>query len=168
MILIFGAFELGLAFRDYLTIANMTRAGARVVSAGGTSLTSDFDAVSSTLQAGNALPNGSIERIVVYKVDPVANPEGTPVCTTGPSQPGVCNVYDANDLATMTSADFGCHGGPKLDKKWCPDTRDDTQAGDTDRIGVYVRVHHDSITGLIPVPTTISDFVVMKIEPRRS
>src|SRR3954453_18850693 len=67
--LIFGMIEYGLLFRDYLTVSNVTRTGARVASASGDDTLADYSILQAVKGAAGALPGGiaSIDQIIVYK-----------------------------------------------------------------------------------------------------
>src|SRR3954447_16440050 len=133
--LIFGMIEYGLLFRDYLTVANVTRTGARVSSASGNLDTTDYSVLQAVKGAAGALPGGvaSIEKIVVYKT---TSTDGAPPanCVSGGSQAGSCNVYTGIQARDSVPAQFGCATGD-LDIVWCPTTRDVTQTS-----GIYVGV----------------------------
>jgi hypothetical protein len=164
ILLTFGLIEFGLFFRDFLTVANTTRSGARVASAAGTNAAADYEILQSVKSAAAAMPGGAeaLETITVFRSASGSHdvPAG---CTTTP-QAGVCNVYTADDLA-RPAGDFGCTAGSP-DRYWCPSSRDDTQAGGTDYIGVYIRTTHEFVTRLFGRTQTITDEVVMRIEPR--
>lgn len=167
VLLTFGLIEFGLFFRDYLTVANSTRTGARVGSAAGSSATADYDILVGLKQAAAALPGGapSLEAISVFKS--TASGGGLPSgCDTG-SVTGVCNHYSGSDLDTLAVSDFDC-GASAPDRFWCPATRVDSQSAGPDYVGVYVRVTHDFVTGMFGASRTLTDEVVMRVEPRRS
>lgn len=166
--LVFGMIEYGLIFRDYLTVANVTRTGARVASAGGADVTTDYQILQSVKAAAAALPNGanSLQGIIVYRGSASTGALPTGCAIGGPSVGGQCNVYQASD-ANLPSSSF-CGVSPCKDSAWAPSTRVDRQSGPPDYVGVYVSVDHKNVTGLFGSGRTIKDGVVMRIEPRRS
>jgi Flp pilus assembly protein TadG len=85
LLLIFGAFEYGLFFKDYLTVSNTTRTGARVASAAGSSADADYQILQAVKAAANALPGGSnaIQQISIYKSTSVG---GAPTSATSTRQ----------------------------------------------------------------------------------
>lgn len=167
MLLVFGALEYGLLFKDYLTVSNTTRAGARVGSAAGSSADSDWQILRSVTTAAAALPGGasSLQAIVVYRSTATggAPPAG---CLTAPSAASGCNFYVRTDL-TRPVTDFGC-GAASPDRYWCPTTRSDSQSAGTDYVGVWVKTTHGFFTKLFGTSRTLTDTVTMRIEPKQS
>src|SRR3954470_3693082 len=141
-LLIFGMIEYGLLFRDYLTVSNVTRTGARVGSASGNDQYTDFNILDAVEGAAGALPGGanSLQRIVVFK----ANSTGAVPSSSGQNgtADATCNVYTPADFA-IAKASFGqC---PSVltnpDHFWCPNNRVVSQSGlGTDYVGVWVKV----------------------------
>jgi hypothetical protein len=165
LLLIFGAFEYGLFFKDYLTVSNTTRTGARVASAAGSSADADYQILQAVKAAANALPGGSnaIQQISIYKSTSVGGAPTT-ACQTASSAADKCNVYTASDLSQPLTR-FGCGAG-SLDSVWCPTTRQDSQAIGPDYIGVWVKTVHGFVTKLFGTSRAITDGVVMRIEPK--
>ena len=165
LLLIFGAIEYGMFFKDYLTVSNTTRTGARVGSAAGSSADADYQIIQAVKAAATALPGGagSIQELSIYKSTssgggPTAN------CQTASSVADSCNTYTASAFSQPATM-FGCGAGA-LDTAWCPTTRVDSQAIGPDYIGVWVKTTHGFITKLFGSSRTITDGVVMRIEPR--
>jgi hypothetical protein len=167
--LIFGIIEFGLLFHDYLTVANITRTGARTGSAAGNDLLADYDILQSVSGATAAMPRGNIQYIVVYDA---LTPDG-PVsssCANGLSVPGICNVYVPSDL-DRPETDFGCKNVGVLDSNWCPGTRriasSALNGGPPNYLGVWVKVNHPMLTAMFGGQKTLLDSTVIRIEPRR-
>lgn len=165
MLLIFGGFEYGMFFKDYLTVANTTRTGARVGSAAGSSADADYQILQSVKAAAAALPGGSasIQQISIYK-SASAGGAPTTTCQTTSSATDKCNTYTASAFSQPASK-FGCGTG-SIDSVWCPTTRIDSQAVGPDYIGVWVKTTHGFVTKLFGTSRTITDSVVMRIEPK--
>lgn len=165
MLLTFGTFEFGMFFKDYLTVANTTRAGARVGSAAGSGADADYQILQSLKASAAALPGGasSIEQISIYR-STSAGGGPTTMCQTTSSASDKCNVYTTSALSQPASK-FGCGAG-SIDFVWCPTTRSDSQALGPDYIGVWVKTTHGFVTNLFGSSRVISDHVVMRIEPR--
>jgi hypothetical protein len=164
---IFGILEYGLLFRDYLTVANSSRTGARVGSAAGRLADADYQILQSLKSAASALPDGatSIQAISIYRAS--AAQAGPPTgCSTAASSANRCNHYTGADLA-RPATDFGCALGSP-DRFWCPTSRSDSQSAGPDYLGVYVRTSHGSVTGLFGSSRTLTDSVVMRLEPKQS
>jgi Flp pilus assembly protein TadG len=170
-LLIFGMLEFGLTFRDYLTVANVSRDSARGASAFGDGLYADYNIIQIVKQSSKGFRPNEIQRLIVDNAGSVdasihdaAHPANA--CLTATQGiAGVCNVYDAADLALAKSA-FGCKTTQDLDRFWCPSTREVRASGPPDYIGVYVKARHDFITGLFGPGMDLTDELVMRIEPQ--
>ena len=165
LLLTFGAFEYGMFFKDYLTVSNITRTGARVGSAAGSSADADYQILQAVKAAAAALPGGSdgIQQITIYR-STAAGGGPSATCQTASSAADRCNVYTASAF-TQPVARFGCGAG-SIDAAWCPTTREDSQAVGPDFVGVWVRTTHGFVTKLFGTSKTITDHVVMRIEPK--
>jgi Flp pilus assembly protein TadG len=165
ILLVFGIVEYGMFFKDYLTVSNATRAGARVGSAAGSNADADYQILQAVKTAAAALPGGanSIEHVTIYRS---ATTGGAPTatCRTTSSAADRCNVYTASAFNQPVQR-FGCGPG-SLDSAWCPSTRQDSQAIGPDYIGVWVKTTHSFVTRMFGTSRTITDSVVMRIEPR--
>jgi len=163
--LLFSILEFGLAFRDYLAVANTTRDGARAASVYGNESSADFDILQTIANASNVIQRRDIERIVIYKG---SGPDTTvpPSCANG-TPSATCNVYSASAL-DLAETEFGCRSDRDLDRFWCPNTRKNAMQGvngPPDYIGVWIKVNHDWVTGLFGRSLTFTDSTVMRIEP---
>jgi hypothetical protein len=165
LLLIFGAFEYGMFFKDYLTVANTTRTGARVGSAAGSSADADYQILQAVKAAATALPGGSnsVQQISIYK-STSSGGGPTATCQTTSSATDKCNTYTASAFSQPLTK-FGCGTG-SLDSVWCPTTRVDSQAVGPDYIGVWVKTTHGFVTKLFGTSRSITDNVVMRIEPK--
>jgi Flp pilus assembly protein TadG len=165
LLLIFGALEYGMFFKDYLTVSNVTRTGARVGSAAGSGADADYQILQAVKVAATALPGGSnsIERVSIYRATSAGGgPSAT--CQTTSSAADRCNTYTASAF-TQPVTKFGCGAG-SIDSVWCPTTRGDSQAIGPDYLGVWVKTTHGFVTKLFGTSRTITDGVVMRIEPK--
>lgn len=165
LLLIFGALEYGMFFKDYLTVSNTTRTGARVGSAAGSGADADYQILQAVKAAATALPGGSssIQAISIYKATSAGGgPSAT--CQTASSSADKCNTYTAAAFAQPLTK-FGCGAG-SIDSVWCPTTRGDSQAIGPDYLGVWVKTTHGFVTKLFGTSRTITDGVVMRIEPK--
>lgn len=170
-VLLLGVVEFGLAFKDYLTAANMSRTAARVASAAANDALADQRALAALGRASAAVSRAAIERIVVYRADSVDSPV-PPVCTTaatGIASGSVhCNVYGSADIGRPPT-DFGC-SATSPDRFWCPRDRKVAQSGPggpPDLVGVWVKIRHDYLTGIVGSSVELTNRTVMRLEPRR-
>lgn len=177
ILLVFGLLEYGLVMRDNLTVAAMTRDTARAASAYGNEQFADFKALRVAGQTARALPVELLERIVIFdagtvdgSISDAAHP-AHPCMTSATGIDNVCNVYQLADLTTPQSA-FGCDPGVSKDRFWCPtflngqDGREVRGSGPPDYVGVWIKVRHPFLTGLFGDEISITDEVVMRLEPR--
>jgi hypothetical protein len=170
-LLLFGILEFGLTFRDYLTVANVSRDSARGGSAYGDGLYADYNIIQVAQQSSKGFRPNEIRRLVVFDAGSVDGSifdtgHAAHACLNASNGiPNVCNVYTASDLQRPKS-DFGCKSGQNLDRFWCPTTREVRASGPPDYIGVYVLARHDFVTGLFGDGMDLQDEIVMRIEPQ--
>ena len=167
---LFAILEFGVAMRSYLALSNAVREGAREASVEAADSDADFSVVSIVNSAGAVIPDSRIERFVVYHASgPDQEPSaacqaGTPSSVAGQE----CNVYTAADFARPES-EFGCDVLiPSPDRFWCPTGRETSRAAPPDWVGVWMQVRHPWVTGLFGPELTMTDHLVMRIEPRTS
>jgi Flp pilus assembly protein TadG len=176
-LLMAGVLELGLAFRDTMTVSNALRAGARVGSNAGRDRLADYTILKSIEAAMAEIPTARIQRIIVYKAT-TSNSKPSSDCLaltppTSTSPVGItnsCNVYSSSSLALADTA-FTSSGGTCAstapDAKWCPISRQSSQALGADYLGIYMEVRYTYITKVFPgTGITIRDRAIMRLEPR--
>ncbi|NYG07692.1 Flp pilus assembly protein TadG [Phycicoccus badiiscoriae] len=153
--MLFGIIEFGMLFKDYLGSQAMIRAGVRLASAEPRTATFAQDAANQMRQTGTVIQPGDIQALWVYKANAT---DDFPITYSNFSDCTVCVKFQwdsslnkftpsyTNWTASQQNACTAASGGPP------------------DRIGVYVRVRHNSITGIIG-PVTISEASAMFLEP---
>ncbi len=165
-LIVFGIIEGGLLFRDRLTTTSAAHDAARAATVSGDELSADRHVLDVMQDSSAPLPDGIIERIVVFKA---SGPGATvpTACLTG-GVVGVCNSYTEADLA-VDAGSFGCQADKDLDRYWCPSDRNVIQSaangGPPDYIGVHFVIRRSSVSGIIPI-TELSSTKVLRIEPR--
>jgi len=166
LLIIFGVFEFGLLFRSYLTLSSGVRAAARAASTAGSDANADFLILQSITNNTRALKTSQIQVIVIFKATSTTTPVPTACLTASVSTGSTpCNRYVSTDLARPI-AQFGClTGGP--DTAWCPTARKDRLSDPPDYIGVYMKVQHKYATGVFGGTKTLTDTVIMRVEPAR-
>jgi len=158
--------------RDSLGVANMVRTGARTATVNGDDVLSDYYVLQTIKKEGNSVGLDDLRLVVVYEANGFGNPPTDP-CKAGTAQTtgaNQCNVYTRSDLFRPQS-DFACKTPGLLDSPWCPNTRKVAESGANgppDYVGVYVKYTHDLVTGLFKGQSTITDFVVVRMEPRKN
>jgi hypothetical protein len=156
--------------RDSLGVANMVRAGARTATVNGDDPLADYYLLQTIKKEGTSVGLDDLRLVVVYEANgfgnaPSATCKAGTAVTTGT---GECNVYTRADLSRPQS-DFACKNATLLDGPWCPTDRKVAETGTDgppDYVGVYVKYTHDLVTGLFRGSSTITDFVVVRMEPR--
>lgn len=173
-VLLFGIIEYGLTFRDYLTVANASRDGARAASAYGDDTYADYNVLQVIEQSTKGFRPNEIQRVIIFDAGGVGGSvlnasHPAHACLNGPVV-NRCNVYTAADLARPRS-DFGC-GPSEPDHYWCPsalngqDGREVRASVGPDYVGVYVQTRHNFITGMFGSGMDLDDELVMRIEPQ--
>ncbi|MEZ5165757.1 MAG: pilus assembly protein [Acidimicrobiales bacterium] len=101
MLFVFAIFEFGFAFRDYLTVANVTRDGAREASVAGNVGNADYRTLRAMQRAAAALARRRADLMVIFEAaGPNSNVPST--CKAGTAVIGVCNVYTSSSFASTT------------------------------------------------------------------
>lgn len=166
-LVIFGVFEFGLVFRQYLTVVNTTRNTARAATVAGNNVDADHRILQEFAKSSKAIKQSEILFMVIYKAPTVdADPENTASlsgCLTA-SVAGKCNRYTVADLARPASDFTGLSGAP--DAAWPPSSRIVSLAGPPDNIGVYVHTRHDKSSDAFGATHDFTDAVVYRIEPQ--
>jgi Flp pilus assembly protein TadG len=167
LLLVFGAIEFSLLFRDNLTVANAARDGARVASAAGDDADADYRILQTLKLSSAVITPVNIERIVVYRASaPGEQPSAT--CRTGtPTAADGCTVYTSADFVLAANS-FGCRTGSASDpdRNYCPSERPVTQAAGG-HIGVWIRAKTPARTAFFGGDKHVSSAMVYRIEPRR-
>jgi Flp pilus assembly protein TadG len=170
-VLIFGILEFGLAFRDYLTVANVSRDSARGASAYGDGLYADYNVIQVARQSSKGFRPNEIRKLIIFDAGSVSGSirnsshPANPCLTSTTGIAGICNVYVSSDLL-RPKTDFGCKSSQNLDRFWCPTDREVRASGPPDYVGVYVEARHSFITGLFGRGMDMTDEIVMRIEPQ--
>ena len=162
LLLVFGIIEFGFLFKDSLTAANASRAGGRVGSSSGNDPLADYNVLKAVEAAGAF---SRINLVVVFKA---TGPDGTvPAPCLAGGVPGLCNAYDATDLA-IDQATFLSAGYSK-DDNWASSARETSLSapGGPDYLGVYVQARHTSFVIKMFPDKDIKDTTVMRLEPSR-
>jgi Flp pilus assembly protein TadG len=159
MLLIFAIIEMGFIFKDYLAVAGAVRAGSRVASASPRIATFAQSAADKVAHTGGVANLNDVTEMWVYKVDPASDkPVGYSAftdCTTC-----VKFRWDGTNFVVKTG---GGESWPATSQNACSST---SVGGPPDRIGVYVKLAHHPLSGLVFKNTiTISETSVLTLEP---
>jgi len=160
ILIVMGTLEIGLAFKDYLTVSYISREGARLGALAG----DDPDADCTILRGiGGLATQGDLTRIdeiQIYKADPGTGAQGlTNIATYNPGKdPEICNVPStALDGWTINPVN------------WSPTSRQTTVGTDElDIIGVRVLLTREWVTGFPPFRGTaqIDEATLTRLEPQ--
>lgn len=152
IMMFFGALEMGLLMRTRARLTDATRDGVRTAAS-----LPRFDGFqNNALAAVRGVLNGEeLEFVTIYRADPSTGlpTGGQPFesCFTD------CFMYEnlpGPGLVQRLGADWNY-----LDQKACGGL------DDTDWIGVYVRSKHEWVSGILSGSKTLTDHVVMRLEP---
>ncbi len=153
--MLFGIIEFGMLFKDYLGSEAMVRAGVRLASASPRTTTFAQDTANRMQQTGTVLSPTNVMELWVYKAN-TAN--DFPIGFSDYSNCTTC-VKFAWDTGTQKFAP-SYSNWTALQQNAC--TR--ASGGPPDRIGVYLKVRHNSLTGIIQ-PVMITEGAAMYLEP---
>jgi hypothetical protein len=108
----------------------------------------------------------------VYNASSFTAPD--PLCLSmaapgGQTGSRACNVYTAASLSlastSFSSTATGSCPSTAVDRYFCPLTRDVVQSTVTDYVGIYIQVRHDFVTKLFGANLTITDKLIVQLEP---
>ncbi len=156
MALLFGIIELGFVFKDYLAVAGAVRAGVRTASANPRMATFAQVAANKVAQTGGAMNFSDVQQLWVFKVDPTTN-----------KTIGFSNFSDCN-YCVKFKWDSGAKAFVPLTDTWASTTQNACSlsiGGPLDRIGVYIQLKHNPITGFVLKTIYISEASVLSLEP---
>ena len=157
ILLAIGLSEVGFLVVDYLTVSNAAREGARTGAAAADFSQGGVDADDFILEAVEEaacnLRFGSLERVLIFKANPVGDPTVGFVNEYSP-----LGALNCGSSLNSLSCDNGC--------PWAASGRDRVPDGGIDVLGVEVTFSHSGVTGLFPFPTTSwTEAAVMQLEP---
>jgi hypothetical protein len=185
ILLVFGIIEFSLLMRDYVAVSSSARVGGRIASASagagpGTCPTGPSAppctpatapafaqaAADAIAKAGTALPKDEIDYIWVYE----ANSNGLPGTATSLDS-ATCSVSCVKYTWSTTDNAFRYNSGSwqSSSVNACVNDTSTTvsAAGNTGTtvVGVYLKAHHNWLTGMFGTTKSMSDRAVMKFEP---
>lgn len=146
---VFGGIEMGLMFRSYLALENVTRATARVASIQRDAPTADNVILDQIAQRAAPL-QGDVTKIVIFNAESLDG-EVPQFCLAG-SVSNVCNSYEITDGDVATVAAGSTESG------W-----DGPQRASFDNIGIYIEYDYQFATGFFD-SLTLSSTTVEVIE----
>jgi TadE-like protein len=169
MLLVFGIFELGFLFKDYLAVAGAVRAGVRMASASPRNSTFAQAAADEVASKGQAMNLNDVKQMWVYKVGTGTDKPCLSAQLVGPCAGridfGDCGVCVKFRWDAPTSKFIPLTGGdtwPSTSQNACSFSSTGVQP---DRIGVYLQLTHNGFTKFVFSSVNISEASVMSLEP---
>lgn len=162
MLLLFGLLEYGLLFRTSFSMSDAARSGARVAVAqprtAGYHL-SAAAAVSGTLSAAN-VPGDQIGMMVIYRADPKTG--GLRGGGALPTQIEACSAHCWKFDWNSSTREYV----PRASPTWSASSQHACGTlANTDYLGVYVKVTHRFVTGMLQDQKVLTERTVMRLEP---
>lgn len=154
VLLFFGVLEMGGLLKTRSQLTDASREGARVAAAQPREVGYQNSSLAA-IEGIIATSTGEIiDYVVIYKADPAtgepASGEAVEACNIDCWRyERVAGGFEQKLIATWPAANQEACGG----------------VSDTDWIGVYIRGHHDFITGLVGTTRTFTDRTIMRLEP---
>jgi hypothetical protein len=154
-LMLFGIIEMGMLFKDYLSVGTMTRNGVRTASAMPRDADYATQTIKSIVNAGSAMPFANVEELWIYRANDTNNfPQGQSswVCSTK------CLRYQ---WSSSTNAFV------KVSGTWVAQDQNACSRAlgrPDDRIGVYVRAKHEAFSGIVPT-VWLSESSALYLEP---
>ncbi len=152
---VFGGIEIGLMFRSYLSLEDVTRASARVASVQRNADDADT-AILNTIAARTNGLQGDVTKIIIFNAATLD--DGLPAaCISGDvavsqSSPVACNAYDIAD------GDVAAAAAGAVENGWPAAERDPFE-----NIGIYIEYEYQFATGFFDT-LTLSSTTVEVIE----
>jgi len=159
LLVVISIMELGLAFKDYLTVSYVSREGARIGALAGDDTTADCAILTGLGDLISPDDLARIDRIEIYEADQNTGAQGaTNVAVYNEGEdPTVCNV-PATALDGWTISPIG----------WPPTSRNTAVGSDPlDIVGVRVILNREWITGFGPFSgsQTVDESTITRLEP---
>lgn len=160
LLLALGAFEYGMAFRDWLTVTIASREGGRVAASAANYGDADCVILEAAAGALQSLTAGEIEEVHIYKSSASGSYPGTTSQLNRRYSPFV-----AGDPALVACASTQWNA-EHLGSNWDPTDRVNT-FGTADWIGVRVTFEHNWLTDFLWFSGSVdfADDAVFRIEP---
>ncbi len=170
ILIVIAILELGMLFKDYLTVSYLSREGARIGALAGDDLDADCAIL---LGIQNLATDGILTRLShpvhIFRSTSNGNvAEGPNVAAFDPARPPQCTVpADPNDSWTVSTVWVPQPCPPPPSAISCRQTSVGP-ATTPDIIGVRIRVSHNWITGFPPFRGTvqIDETTITRLEPK--
>ncbi|QGG95697.1 TadE/TadG family type IV pilus assembly protein [Actinomarinicola tropica] len=168
VLILFGIFEFGNAWRQVGSVERATQQGARTAASMANHRFADYEALRAIDTATRGLSGVTVDQVVIFNATGGSG-SVPPACLSG-SVGGLCNTYSGAQVRTTSPGGFSGGNsqsptcGGSLDAAWCPLGRSRLQDSIV-RIGVHVRLTYEPVTGLIPGQVQLERTSVYQIDP---
>jgi Flp pilus assembly protein TadG len=158
ILLIFGIIEFGMLFKDWLAVTSSVRAGTRMASAEPRITTFAQDAADQVAKEGAALDMGNVQELWVYKAQNTGSNAGYPA--------GGDSSFNSCTVCVKFHWSPGTQKFVAYSNTWAATAQNACQPdANHDSVGVYLKIVHPAVTGLIFGNMTIKEHSVMSLEP---
>ncbi|HLU31104.1 MAG TPA: TadE family protein [Acidimicrobiia bacterium] len=159
VLIIMGVAEIGLYFKDYLTVTYASREGVRVAAFAGDSIDADCQVL---VAVGEFLGNANLEkldRVEIY----VATQDGTQT----PGATNTARLKEGGDPTACNEPALPDDGWLRTTNKPATDRQVTAGAGPLDIVGVRIVMDHEWVTGFPPFrgEVTVNETTIMRVEP---
>ncbi|MGL4744529.1 MAG: TadE/TadG family type IV pilus assembly protein [Dermatophilaceae bacterium] len=151
LFLIVGIMEFALYLQNSLSASDAVKAGVRIASAQGGDLDYAQNTADRVQRSGGAMNRANIEQLWVYRAN---DTNEFPLGATSFANCSTCVKFEWNgsEFEPVYS------GWPAMDMNTCAESP-------PDRIGVYLRLRHEALTGLAFDTVTIGEANAIRLEP---
>jgi Flp pilus assembly protein TadG len=155
LMIAFGAFEYGMALRDWLSVTQSAREGVRLAAVAGNHTNADCQILEATAGALLSLDGGTTRQVWIYESDT----SGTVGAARQRYRPA--SSSDTSNLLNCSTSTW-----VRLQNSWPASSRDNSGAT-RDWIGIRIMFEYDWITDFLFWNGTVnwSDDAVMHMEP---
>ena len=155
LLIMIATLELGLAFKDFLTVSYATREGSRIGALAGNDLDADCDIVHGVLDIiGGASNMDKFQGLQIFAADP---------------DTGNRILAKTNTWKYVGSDPYDCENDWTITENWPAHTRNVVfgTSSELDIIGVRIAYTHDWITGFPPFrgTFTVDEQTITRMEP---
>lgn len=162
ILIVVAILELGLAFKDFLTVSYLSREGARIAALAGDDSEADCAVLRGLGELATTSDLERIDSVQIFKADEGTGNQGltnTAYYVPG-KDPTICNI------PSDPSTDGWSFASPI---QWDPSSRQVTVGSNSlDIVGVRITLTHDWITGLAPFSGTaqVDETTITRLEPK--
>ncbi len=170
LLIVFAAFDLGLAYHDFVATSDAVRSAGRSASVLGDNAMADHDVLQDIGEDLEGAIGVDVERVVIWLAD---GPNDTMPLTCSVALPGAgttdaCNVYGPQHFDDDEDQ-FGCvatvDAPTPPDRFWCPTDRVTSIEAGSDYLGIQIDAVRPYVTGLFGASTDFSASTIVRLEP---